>query len=321
MSLTKTLFVAIDKLFNRPQNPKKMERALSSVTAVQDVAYSADYPDMRLDVNFLPRSDGSRYPVIMVIHGGGFSAGDKKYRRVLSKYFAKHTGAFVVNVNYGVGRTNAFPLPLRHLVAAANWVCDNTETYNLDLSHFAVFGDSAGAYYAAFLCALQDNPALQEQFGCSLNARFTAGIFNCGPYDFRKMMDKSTGLHRGICKEFTGLTLKQARAEGLFDKLSVTNYVIAAFPPCFVVHARHDVFCKGQAELLLAALHQHNVSVESIGSTKLTDNHDYNLTWKSKMAVLTNAKMINFLNTHFYGEATPRPDEIPTHEPSQTPIL
>jgi len=299
MNFTKTFFVAIDKLYDKRQNPRRLEKTLSDVTTIYDVAYSEQFPEMLLDVNFVPREDGSAYPVIFEIHGGGFSAGDKKYRRVLCKYFAKKTGAFVVNVNYGVGRQNACPLPIRHLVAAANWVVQNAEKYNLDLSRFVVTGDSAGGYYAAYLCALQGKDELQRDLGCSLQAKFTAGVFNCGLFSFEHAMKRRSALYHGICKEFTGLTINQARQKSLFKLLSVTNHVTDDFPPSMVIYSKHDVFCKGQAELLLQKLEECNTPVESISATKFKDNHDFNLMWKSRLAVDTNRRIVDFINSHF----------------------
>ncbi|MCM1290197.1 MAG: alpha/beta hydrolase [Corallococcus sp.] len=300
MSITKTFFVAIDKLYEKRQNPKRLERALTGVTTVCDVVYSRQFPEMSLDVNFVPRTDGSAYPVIFEIHGGGFAAGDKKYRRVLSKFFAKQTGAFVVNVNYGVGRENAFPLPVQHLVAASNWVVNNAETYNLDLSRFAVAGDSAGAYYAAFLCAMQSDSALQKEFGCSMDAKFTAAVLNCGLYSFEHAMKRRSAVNKGICMEFTGMPLKEAVKRALFQKLSVTNRITDAFPPSFVVYSAHDIFCKGQAELLLRRFEEHGVPFDCVRAAKIVDNHDYNLKWKSKIAVMTNRKIVEYLNGRFY---------------------
>lgn len=304
MSITKSFFLAIDKMYNKRQNPKRLEQTLHEVTTVCDIVYSNEFPDMLLDVNFVPRTDNSAFPVIFEIHGGGFAAGDKKYRRVLSKFYAKQTGAFVVNVNYGLGKENAWPLPMQHLVAAANWVVQNAQNYNLDLSHFVAAGDSAGGYYAAFLCALQNNAELQNRLGCSLSAKFTAGVFNCGLFSFDLAMKRSPNLLRGVCKEFTGFTISEARKNGMFETLSVPNYVTHAFPKSMLIYSEHDIFCKGQAELLMEQFSLHGVYFESARSTKFMDNHDYNLMWKSKCAVLTNNQVIGFINRHFQEDAT-----------------
>ena len=307
MRLAKTFFVATDKLLNKPQNPRRLEKNLTDVTTLCDIVYCSDYPDMSLDIHYVPRDDGLSYPVIFEIHGGGFAAGDKKYRRVLCKYYSKQTGAFVVNVNYGVGSENAFPLPIKHLVAAANWVWQNAEKYNLDLSRFVVTGDSAGAYYSAFLCALQGSEKLQRKFECAPNAHFTAGVFNCGLYDLEYALQKRTALNRSICQEFTGLTMEQASEKRLFDDMSVTNYVTDRFPPSLIIYSTHDVFCKGQAELLLQQLEIHNVPAEKIVATRFKDNHVYSLMWSTKMAVATNKQIIYFINRHLYGDVAENP--------------
>lgn len=297
-SATKMVFVAIDKVFEPSQNPKDMEEALSEVECIADIHYSEKFENMALDLFFVPRENCS-YPVIFEIHGGGFAAGDKKYRRCLCKYLAKNTGAAVVNVNYGIGSEYACPLPMQHLCDAVKWVSDNAEKYNFDLTKFVVTGDSAGAFYACFLAALQNSEHLQRLFGCSLTTPFTATVLNCGLYDMKKALSRKMLLTNGVCRELTGMDLKEAEASPLFEGLSIISHITEKFPETLLIYSQKDVFCSGQGEALLAKLKEENVPVETVKSTSFSDNHVFSLNWKTKMAKTANERILDFLKRHF----------------------
>ncbi len=299
INFTRIIFRSIDKLLDLPQNPASLEKKLGDVRCEQDIVYSEKYPDMALDLYYLPRESG-KYPVIFEIHGGGFSAGDKKYRRCLSRYYAKHTGAMVVTPNYGVGAENPCPLPMQQLVAAANWVADNADKYGMDLSRFVVTGDSAGAYYACFLAALQDSEYLQELYESKLKPTVTAAVLNCGVYNMRKKLaDDNRLIVRGICRELTGMSLEDAVKSPYFKGLSLTSHVTEKFPETLLIYSENDIFCQGQGESLLRKLRRLRVPVRSICAKSPLDNHTYSLIWVTAKARQTNDKIIEFLNGHF----------------------
>ncbi len=300
INFTKLVFKSIDKLFDLPQNPLVLEHKLKRVECVSDIVYSERYPKMALDLYYLPQDDESvMYPVIFEIHGGGFSAGDKKYRRCLSRYYAEYTGAIVVTPNYGVGEECPCPTPMQQLVAAVNWVVENAQKYKMDLSKFVVTGDSAGAYYACFLATLQDSPYLQELFDCKLNVKITATVLNCGVYNFKTALRAKVPLKNGVCRELTGLDIADAQKSPYYKGLTLTSHITKNFPPTLLIYSETDIFCKGQGQGLRRKLRKLQVPLESICGKTVFDNHTYSLIWITSMARETNDKIIEFLKKHF----------------------
>ena len=301
MSFAKTVFIAIDHLFNRPQNRTKILRETRHVKCDADIAYGEE-PECKLDLYYVPKEDG-KYPVIFEIHGGGFVAGDKKYRRALSRWYAANTGAMVVNVNYGLAPEVKFPTPMQQLVKAVNWVKDNADKYNFDLTKFVATGDSAGGYYAAMLCVIQDSDVLQEQYG-KMNAKFTGCALNCGICDLEtalktKILFNLTGK---IWKDYTGEKMKDMQNYKYLNYLSPSHYITDKFPTAFFVYAKKDFFCGGQGEALKEQLDSLGVYNESYGSTKFMDNHTFPIIWNTKAAKESNAMLLSFLNRFFAGE-------------------
>ncbi len=296
---TKVVFDTVEFVMDMQINSKKVERELADVACLPDVCYSKRFPEMKLDLYFMPHTDNKKQPVILEIHGGGFSGGDKKYRRCLCRSFAKNTGATVINVNYGLGESSPCPIPMQQLADAVNWVVENADLYMLDLSKFVVTGDSAGAYYACFLAVLQDSEFLQNLFQCKLNTRITATMLNCGVYDMKHALNSPIPMKNGICRDLTGQDLKEAQESRYFAGLTLTDFVTENFPPTLLIYSKNDLLCQGQGEIMLRKLQQNAVPTECICAKSLLDNHVYCLLGITTMAKETNRYVFHFLKKHF----------------------
>lgn len=139
------------------------------ITEENDIQYSdVNIDACKLDVlynkDLLGKYIEGKYPILFNIHGGGWIAGDKLYRRGFCMQFANE-GFFVVNINYGLSPKSQFPEPCRHVNYAMNWVYDNAEKYNLDLDNFFITGDSAGGHLASMALAIEKSAEYREKLG------------------------------------------------------------------------------------------------------------------------------------------------------------
>jgi acetyl esterase/lipase len=126
-----------------------------------DLAYAAVSPAQRLDL-YRPQADGqpsapqpaSRplLPLVMVIHGGGFEAGDKREPRPIIDALAA-AGYAVASLNYRLSGEATYPAAVQDVKAAARWLRANAAGHGLDPARFGVIGESAGGYLAAMLGA------------------------------------------------------------------------------------------------------------------------------------------------------------------------
>ncbi len=296
------IFKAIDKLFDKQQNRKKLIREYSDgIKISKDVSY-ADDKACTLDTYFKP-NNGEKYPVMFYIHGGGFTAGDKHYRRAQSLWYA-HNGLFVVNANYGLAPEYKFPAPITQLFDALNWICDNAENYNLDLDKIIISGDSAGAYFSGMLAVISTNPSLQERYGVSTKAKLSAAVLNCGIYDLEKALGQKVLFNLAECLliDLTGCKLANLKEYEYLDVCSSIGYVNEKFPKSFITYAGKDFFCGGQSETLIEKLNKLGVYCESYGSKKFMDNHCYSLGWNTKCAKENNEKTMAFVLKFIKGE-------------------
>ena len=306
MSFDYVVFRAIDFGFNYFQNrPSMMRKFKGKIDVEKDIVYDESDPKTcRLDTYISKTAPNEKHPVIFNVHGGGFIAGDKKYRRCLSSWFAINTNAFVVNVNNGLGPKYLFPTPLAHLVKALDWVYDNAEKYNLDLSKVIATGDSSGGYYVAELAALQGSKLMQEKLGLKSKLNITALMLNCGIYDIDRALSVKVlfNLSGQICKHFTGTDIKDIKSNPYIDVISSLPNITKDFPKSCVVYAKQDFFCGGQGEDLVNKLNELGVYNEVYYSTKFLSNHTFQSTWKGKDAVNANQLFLDFANKVIKGE-------------------
>lgn len=286
MTFAQFLFVSIDKLFDHSQNDIKMLKFKDVNFEIEtDVPYGPTEAE-KLDTYYVKKDGDAKYPVFFYIHGGGFVAGDKKYRRGLARW-AANKGFFVVNVNYALGPKELFPNGLKNLVNALNWVGENAEKYNLDLDNMCVSGDSAGGYYSAMLACVSTNPDLQKRFGVSTSLRFRTAVLDCGIYDVGEALGQKMPfkLTDRVLHDFSGIYVKDLDNYEYRDVMAPFDFVDASFPISFITYAEKDMFCKGQGQKLVAKLKDLGVHVEEHHSTKFLDNHCYPLNWNHGAAV------------------------------------
>ena len=90
------------------------------VVADEHIYDVVDGQRLALDL-YRPRYEVGPRPVVMVIHGGGWTDGDKRQFATLSRYLAAR-GYVVANVGYRLAPDSQFPAPLEDLVSAIQYI-------------------------------------------------------------------------------------------------------------------------------------------------------------------------------------------------------
>ena len=134
-----------------------------SVDSLYDLNYMGDSnPDHNLDIHS-PQNTVGKLPVLLVIHGGGYTQCEKFVNDAYSKVFAEK-GYRVVNMNYSLQPEADFIEVMREIFAALHWIEANAQNYGFDCSRLFVTGDSAGGHYALLVAAIQKSVQLQEYY-------------------------------------------------------------------------------------------------------------------------------------------------------------
>jgi para-nitrobenzyl esterase len=132
------------------------------------LAGAAEMPQWSEDCLFLsvqtPALDGGRRPVMVWIHGGGFTSGAGSVPWYNGASFVRNGDVVVVSINYRLGAFGWTHLAdvdpalassgnagLLDQIAALNWVHDNIASFGGDPGNVTIFGESAGGMSVATL--------------------------------------------------------------------------------------------------------------------------------------------------------------------------
>jgi pimeloyl-ACP methyl ester carboxylesterase len=90
------------------------------------------------------------WPVVIMVHGGGWSKGSHRYLRPLAMSLAAK-GFACITVEYRLAGEASFPAAVWDVKAAVRWVRKNAKQYNLDADFITVAGGSAGGNIAGLV--------------------------------------------------------------------------------------------------------------------------------------------------------------------------
>jgi acetyl esterase len=108
---------------------------------------------------YAPDSAGNPpLPVLLYMHGGGFTVGSLTTHDVLCRQLSRHGHCAVVSLEYRLAPEHRFPTAVHDSWDALNWLHQNGQTLGLDTGRLAVGGDSAGGTLSA-VCALMARDA------------------------------------------------------------------------------------------------------------------------------------------------------------------
>jgi acetyl esterase len=97
-------------------------------------------------------------PVLLYIHGGGFTVGSLTTHDVLCRQLARQGHCAVVSLDYRLAPEHRFPTAVHDSWDALTWLKQHGQTLGLDTTRLAVGGDSAGGTLSA-VCALMARDA------------------------------------------------------------------------------------------------------------------------------------------------------------------
>ncbi len=110
-------------------------------------------PDVTVRI-YRPEKQSELLPALLWIHGGGYMLGEIDQEDFTAKQFTLAGECVVVSVEYRLAPEHPYPAPLDDCYAALKWLSAHADELQVDRSHIAIGGASAGGGLAAGLALL-----------------------------------------------------------------------------------------------------------------------------------------------------------------------
>jgi acetyl esterase/lipase len=210
-----------------------------AVRKTRDIAYVPDDdPRHCLDI-YSPRAGAQNAPVLLQIHGGGWTIGNKREQALPLMTHLAARGWICVAANYRLSPKATFPDHLIDLKRALYWIRENIADYGGDPDFVVATGGSAGGHLSSMLALTAGDPEYQPGFE-SVDTAVHACVPFYGVYDFTDHYGLQN--QRGL-DSFIGRVVMKKRIEEdreAFRRASPMHRIHSDAPPFFVIHGTHD---------------------------------------------------------------------------------
>ena len=244
--------------------PEGYEALQAAVSATKDLTYPSALRENLADI-YVPKEGDAPFPVVLWIHGGGFVGGSKQDIEIYATALAAE-GFAVACMDYQRAPEANYPTPVVQAGEVYLWLNEIAAEYHLDMSRFALAGDSAGAHAAAQFAATQTNAAYAQEMGVEQRISpetLKAAVLFCGPYDVQQIAEHDSAVFRFLMGQAAWAYFgRRDWAQQIGEQATIMNHVTANFPPTFLTDGNTASF-EDHSRLLEAALLAKQVPVQS----------------------------------------------------------
>jgi acetyl esterase/lipase len=228
------------------------------VRVERNVVYNEEYGGRGLLDIYLPAErppEGA--PVLLQIHGGGWTIGTKDQQGLPLMNHLAAKGWICVAPNYRLAPRNPWPAHIIDVKKSIAWIRENIADYGGDPDYIAITGGSAGGHLAS-LAALTPNDREWQPGFEDADTTIQAAIPVYGGYD----LAGATGTRASIRlrDRFVGPRIFQTswkRHPEVFEAASPLLRITPDSPDFFVLHGVHDtLFPVDQARQFVAKLRE-----------------------------------------------------------------
>ncbi len=239
------LFISCTKDNNQKKNQDQTEETFI------DLSYGIN-EKQKLDL-YLPASRANNTRLLIIIHGGGWTAGDKSdFNSYVAQFKQTLPDYAIVNLNYRLASANGnyFPAQENDVEAAVKFLSDNSNKYVFS-NEFVLLGVSAGAQLA--LLQAYKHTDIVKPLGV---------ISYFGPTDLQDMYENSTNSIPWVLKVITN---SLENNPNVLKEASPINYLTASSAKTLLLHGDQDTIVPlQQAVMLEQKLASLNVSHELV---------------------------------------------------------
>jgi acetyl esterase/lipase len=213
-----------------------------------------------LDI-YLPAT-GSNFPVVIWVHGGGWTSNSKEHPGGFS--FVRD-GYALVSINYRQSQHAKWPAQIVDCKSAIRWLRAHAAEYSLDAGHIGVWGLSSGGHMVAMLGVTGDTREFDQGDNLSYSSAVQVVGDWFGPTDFLSVSNEPGHMRWGGNGDVDTSLLGGKPSENIEKAKSASpaHFVSKNSAPFIIMHGAKDLTVPvQQSDELVALLKKAGVPVE-----------------------------------------------------------
>ena len=225
-------------------SPKGDNSTPRPYTHKPDMANVAYGPHERNVLDFWKAKSAGPTPLLVHIHGGGFTHGDKTSISFELLELCLRKGISVATINYRYSTQAPFPAPYMDCVRAIQFLRAHAREWNLNPKLVAATGGSAGAgmslwigFHPDMADPASDDPVKRQSTRLTV-VGVTSAQVSYDPHFIVKLIDDATSRHPALTT-LVGVKPEERESEKarkLFEESAPINYLAADSPPIFMYY-------------------------------------------------------------------------------------
>jgi pectinesterase len=213
-----------------------------------DICYhSVDGRLLSLDIFSTAGNSEPPKPAVLLIHGGGWSSGDKTLMYPLADYLSNH-GYIAIPVEYRLSPEAKYPAAVDDLKNAITWILKNGRDYNIDTNKIVILGCSAGAQLAGLVGLTYGI----DETETAVRNRICAIVNIDGVMDFisEKAKGHQDDSRRKLSASERWFGCRYSEKSELWNEACPVNYVNKNSPPILFINSSQPRFHAGRDEVI-----------------------------------------------------------------------
>ena len=197
-------------------------------TTVSDIEYA--HPggvSLKLDAH-IPPGKGP-FPSVILVHGGGWTAGNKSASFIQPLFQPLTDGGFTwFSIDYRLAPVYPYPAAVEDVEASVRFVKQHAADYKVDAARITLMGESAGGHLVNLVGARND-------------VGVAAVVCFYGPIDMLQWAKRFEGkpLPKGV-RDFFHIQALDAAGLAKLREASPAEYLSSRTPPFLVIHGTKD---------------------------------------------------------------------------------
>ena len=245
--------------WRRVANPFRFgsARRRAGVEVHRNVPYAPYGKRGLLDVYTSTNTPSSGAPVLLQVHGGAWTIGNKEEQGLALMEHLAAKGWVCVAVNYRLAPRDPWPAQIVDVKQAIAWIRENIAGYGGDPDYIAVTGGSAGGHLTALAALTPNDPAFQPGFE-DVDTTIQVAVPHYGVYDLAGVSGmRNVRLMRDKFLAPRVFQTSYADAPEVYEAATPLLRVTPDAPDFFLLHGRNDTLVGvEQARQLVALLRE-----------------------------------------------------------------